>query len=524
MKRRVLIVHPDPNMILAIEDLLGELSESEGYDLSVMRARSRPVAEERARNESIHLVITALEMAADDKSPVGAGEQRRLGMELVRTLRTNMPGLAVIIVTGHVDEEVSDFTQSAGMRLAREGEKFADRLKSAVTQLLGPHQPDTPQRVVLSISLFKDRCTYQFQPEGGDARVGQTLPAIGQEQLKSLAEWSRDVDVGEKRWIRTLKLVGEELAQQLFYSTPANIAFSEAFHEWAGKVGIENIRVRFTMEDDDLHPIAVEAIKPRKDHEHWMLRNAIYRGQEPHGGGPASARPGLFQDDATSRGPISFLIIDADVPPNAIVKEGDLDLTLDPLPKLEEEVKAVEGLLLKLKAAGGPIGEVRIIRPADVPADGSFKELIENTLRDKKRKWHVLHYAGHTHYDAEHRLGYLFFPRGGIRPVEPVRIAEFALWLDNADTRFVFLSSCESAGQDFIYQLVKEHVPAIMGFMWKVNDALAREYAQSFYAHLLDGGQRSLEYACLAAKKDMYANYAEDPIWASPVLVMQVSV
>jgi len=95
--------------------------------------------------------------------------------------------------------------------------------------------------------------------------------------------------------------------------------------------------------------------------------------------------------------------------------------------------------------------------------------------------------------------------------------------LEEADTRFVFLSSCASAGQDFIYQLAKERVPAIMGFLWKVKDAPAREYATSFYQCLLEGQQNSLEYACLGAKKLMYARYRGDPIWASAVLVMQVS-
>ena len=63
-----------------------------------------------------------------------------------------------------------------------------------------------------------------------------------------------------------------------------------------------------------------------------------------------------------------------------------------------------------------------------------------------------------------------------------------------------------------------------MGFLWNVSDPKAREFAESFYDKLLAGKERSLEYACLAAKQEMHAKYENNPIWASPVLVMQVGV
>ena len=94
--------------------------------------------------------------------------------------------------------------------------------------------------------------------------------------------------------------------------------------------------------------------------------------------------------------------------------------------------------------------------------------------------------------------------------------------MKRSDTRFVFLSSCKSAKHDFIYHLAKHGIPAIMGFLWKVNDEKAKGYADSFYGHLLSDEERSPEYACLEAKREMHAKYEDDPIWASPVLVMQV--
>lgn len=57
-----------------------------------------------------------------------------------------------------------------------------------------------------------------------------------------------------------------------------------------------------------------------------------------------------------------------------------------------------------------------------------------------------------------------------------------------------------------------------------MNDPKAKEYAESFYKHLFGEKERSLEYACLEAKKEMFAKYKNSPIWASGVLVMRVGV
>jgi CHAT domain-containing protein len=201
-----------------------------------------------------------------------------------------------------------------------------------------------------------------------------------------------------------------------------------------------------------------------------------------------------------------------------IVSSKDLNLKLGPLRSAKEEVTAVEEFLSNLKKQGGPIGNVRLINRETVPAGGSFKQLVEDVLN--KGAWHVLHYAGHTYYDFQSRAGYLFYPRGD--GLEPIRVKELAWSLRKADTRFAFLNCCEGGQHDFIYHLAQEGVPAIMGFLWNVNDPSAKEYAKSFYRHLFGEKERSLEYACLEAKKEMQAK--DNPIWASAVLVMQVAI
>jgi hypothetical protein len=345
--------------------------------------------------------------------------------------------------------------------------------------------------------------------------------------LKKLVGESLRV-IDKPAWQEKLRRLGENLANKLFESTPGNLEFYEDLSMWNTKVGFENIKVRFSIEDR-LHSIAVEALRRRKkDLEPWMLRTAVYRGREPYGNGFMELRS-LFQDEETRNGPINILIIVADVGGNAVIQDEDLRLDrmrFDPLPKLKEEVAAMERLLSKLKAtAPRIIGQVRVIRKQDVPAGGSFEGLVNDVLN--KGPWHVVHYAGHTYLHTytdpqtkkQTHAGYLIFP--GKRTAEPVKIDVFASFLRNADTRLVFLCSCDSAQQDFIFHLAKQQVPAIIGFLWKVRDDRAVvDYVKSFYRHLFK--KRSLEYACLEAKKDMNNKYPDDPIWASSVLVIQV--
>jgi CheY-like chemotaxis protein len=515
--QQVLVVHPDKDMILALEELLDEVQQTKGCALSWSHARTQREAKEKAGpRRSFDLVVTSLEISEDDKASAAAGEQRRRGLELVRELRDARPEMAAILITGYVDSEVVAFTQSQGVGLVQEGAGFQDQLQSEIIRHLGLQKPEAPRRMDLEISLSADhRSSWRFVEGGKDLGNGQL--DVRPKRLIDLVQDSRDVRIGDHHFENDLKKVGEALADELFQATPLNLEFRDRFNFFSGKVGIENIRVRFAVQDT-LHPIAVEALKRIEEDRAWMLKTAVYRCQALTDG-----RAGLFQDEQTREQPINFLIIQADVPHDTIVDSEDLNLKLEPLPNVEKEVTEVVDLLSKLKEKGGPVGNVRVINRESVPAGGSFKQLVEDVLNEGK--WHVLHYAGHTHYDFQREgpqeIGYLFYPRDD--GFEPVRIKEVAWSLRKADTRFVFLSSCEGGQQDFIYHLSKVGVPAIMGFLWKVYDPDAKEYAKSFYWHLIGEKERSLEYACLEAKKERKAK-SNNPIWASAVLVMQVGV
>lgn len=337
-------------------------------------------------------------------------------------------------------------------------------------------------------------------------------------------EDSRWLHINEPGWEKELRRVGEELAQELFsQSTPANLQFWKDFQRAilaAG--GIENLRIRFIVQDD-FHPIALEALKERGE-EYLMLQAPVYRREEVMPTlSPFDSRC-LFSDQAPSREPLNFLLIQAQISTSYIFQEGDLkDVPLSSLDCLEDEIQSIEKSLYDLKAKGELIGEVRVLKPNDSDQDCLFSQAVYQVL--KENRWHVVHYGGHTYDDPNHKTGYVFFPtHSTLSPIEPVKIDLFALWLKHAHTQFLFLSSCKSAEQDFIYRLSREGIPSIMGFLWKVEDSKASEYAKCFYKYLLGGKKKSLEYACLQAKKEMHAKYRDNPIWAAPVLITQVGI
>ena len=316
MDKSVLIVHPNSDMILTIIGLLNEI-KSQGYRLSEKWAKTAIEAEQSfPAAEPVDLVITAVEIPEGTKPSVGAGEQCRRGLELVRRFRALSPGLATILVfAGQLDNELFAFTQSECCGLVVEGKGFQENLTNEIIKHVRPHKPEAPSRVNLEINLSTEPgySYYQFQPEGqlpGKSHPLTVTPSVLKELVdKSLRiEESLRVDIDNPAWKEELRRLGEDLANELFDSTPGNREFYEELSKWNTKVGFENIRVRFSVEDI-LHPIAVEALRRRKkDLEAWMLRTAVYRGHKPYEDGPTELRS-LFQDEETRNGPINFLII-----------------------------------------------------------------------------------------------------------------------------------------------------------------------------------------------------------------------
>src|SRR5690349_20876583 len=98
MDKRILIVHPNFDMIRTIINLLHEV-RSQGYRLSEKCARTAIEAEQSfPAAERVDLLITEVEIPEGTKPSAGAGEQCRRGLQLVRRLRGLSPGMATILV------------------------------------------------------------------------------------------------------------------------------------------------------------------------------------------------------------------------------------------------------------------------------------------------------------------------------------------------------------------------------------------------------------------------------------------
>lgn len=528
MDKSILIVHQDPEMILAIRDIIDNVSRGKGCEFVVRHAKTQMAAADLARTKTFDLVIVGLEIALDDTPQQPAGEHSKGGQDLIRTLRQIKDDMAAILITGHLDDDIYDFTEEEDVSLAREGKHFTELLIDKIEKsLLASGTGKTRHIVELEITLNRDGlCLYQIQREGL-AMTKPRLLDVSPELLNDLVEKSRDVHVldnDKKTWKRDLREIGESLLEELFSKkTNNNAAFLREFSMLEGAVhGLENIRIRFVVEET-LHPIALEALKEKEQQKFWMLTTPIYRRLERPIESIGLDPKGLFQDEETRTRPINILIINANVPEDVYLvdEERKLDLKIKHLKNLEQEVKSLDELFRNLKDKRGRIGNIRILEEATIPAGTTFAEEIEQTL--KSGNWHIVHYGGHTHFNSTDKVGYVFLPSKVFKKVEPIKIETFALWLRDC-ARFVFLSSCTSAEQAFMFRLASQGVSAIMGFLWSVEDQMARDFAESFYTYLFSGEEQSLEYAYWRAKVDMYDRHEDNPIWATPVLVTEVGI
>jgi hypothetical protein len=156
-----------------------------------------------------------------------------------------------------------------------------------------------------------------------------------------------------------------------------------------------------------------------------------------------------------------------------------------------------------------------------VPQRGSFRRVLSDMFAEKE-PWHLVHYAGHSHYAD--KLGYLVLPHVGSAAdddAEPdyVGSSDFARWLRR--TRFMYLSSCRGSSQGFVYDLCKQRVPAVAGFRWNIDDDKAQRHSQTFYEELF--ATRSIEAALFAAWNHMYGRHRKNPVWAASQLVLQLA-
>ena len=512
------MIFPNPNLLDVVRDILEEKLFGNGQHHLIHEARNQADALELLDSRRYDLIITHLHIPENRKSSVIEKEER--GLALLQSLAlgdawTQIPGIVVTVkAEPRLYDAVSDLKDC--YMVIEGSEDWHDRLMKCCKKALSPgHVQEEKKSGKLEIYLDLGHKQGYYTLKGiGVPYDDQGLIPINCDSMKDLARRSRNIGrVPKDMWRDELLSIGKTLVKEIFLNTPNLHSHFESMVDALGGGG-ENVKIRFIIEKE-VHPIVLEALFMRD--KHLMLYAPIYRTIKVEGG--PWPYP-LFQDEETQRGQINCLIIEADAwgrVPGVKNKNGE-ELELDKLKHVQEECESLDCYLRKNKNLFR-IGRVEWIRQS--PANKSFAEYVKEVLTSKDNKWHIVHFAGHSYYDSDDSedTGYVFFP--GRPDPEAVSIANFSIWLrSHRSTRLIYLSSCHSSEEGFIFQLARHSIPAIIGFRWEVGDDMAAKHSETFYQHLFE--EKNLEYAFLKTRNQMYQDHKNDRIWAAPMLVLQM--
>lgn len=535
---KILIVFPPSNDDVA--DLLRDTLETQvklnDHQVVVHQARHETGAWDRLRQSKYDLIITDLYLPKDKNS--GLKEEEQLGLTLLQELEKEktykkIPKIFVVprkevklyeavqnfYWTKIVSYEDIDNFQFEILKLIKQ----ALSLKTPSEKLL-EHEYNKYVKLFGDIDIFLD-------PDKivGDAIEGLFIIKTGnysyppqrlffkRDKFETLIEQSDEL-MDEKdygKWEKKLRRIGLDLYDEMF----SNEIFQKHFNQLKGMVvrkkeDIRNIRIKFNI-TKGCHSILFEAFLEDPEAQFWMLRAPIYRGLYIEGISPTDQYKRLFEGH--EHNPLNCLIIQADTQGHvANMKCGEErdDLLLDRLFHLKDECDWLEHDFFPRLQQQGLVQTVRKI--AEQPGQDFYATVISAL---EECTWHLIHYAGHSvygQYKQGKETGYLIFPdpNGLI-----VKAIEFFCMHLRHNIGFIYLSSCRSAGSEFVFEMANHKVPAIVGFRWDIEDSLAFQFTKTFYEYLFT--KKSLETAFLESRRAMYEYDRESRIWAAPILIIQ---
>ena len=558
MSTDILLVFPKAqrDMTKHLRELLEEIPPVKETDGEVKIVRNVKAAWQSLEERHFALII-AHRYLPSDKSPLDPEtREAQLGLGFLKDLSEKKEHPPSILVAPVRDEDLINAVKHLpGCKLVQEGGSFFDDVQDEAQKFLGrvsypelasqltskAREPSRPQgyvdiRLHMSPrSLSFTLSTYEMFIIDEDNKKGKVK--IGEVDLdwrtfQNLAKKSKNMeDFGESpSWMEELKQVGDSLWRELCLGYSK---FRDHFTEHVQEVnGIENTRIRFWMrmvdrdEDEqmaslskEMYAVLLEALWDDQ-RTFLMLQAPIYRDISISNFEDMIPLP-LF-DPRAKEDAINCLIIEADTSTDDNTEvylkwpgKTPQKIKLEELKHIKGEKGECELLenYLKRDAPQGMIGKVHRLVKKDVPEKMTFKDWVFQVLEDEG-PWHLVHYAGHS-LIANDEEGYVFLPGKNIP--EEVKIKEFGRFLRKAKVRFLYLSSCQSSKDDFVFQLASQGVPAILGFRWSIVDDKAKEFALKFYEYLFE--YRSTDQAFLKARCYVH-KYADNPIWASPMLVI----
>jgi CHAT domain-containing protein len=218
----------------------------------------------------------------------------------------------------------------------------------------------------------------------------------------------------------------------------------------------------------------------------------------------------LFRDEASRSQRVDCLLVAAD-------PRGNRETNVAALDHVPLEIAQIAQALRAARRAGANVGLVVTLRLGRHPGKTATERLGEVLAR---RRWRLVHFAGHSHVhlDAAGQLQGSLVLSAAQR--EEIDFSDFVAYLPGA--QFLFASSCGSADQAFLQRAMQEAIPAVLGYLWPVDDAEARSLAVHFYRALFTPGgaaYQSLGRALAQARSRMFRLQAVGAIWASAVLL-----
>jgi hypothetical protein len=492
MPINILFVTDNQEEFIALDEELASTGGDGSENLSLQSVPSERSAKNALSDGAgaFKLVIAPLRIREKPSSPVDKNEQR--GLDLLKYVLTNQMGIPTLLIAPTYPDGLSDgihFVPSGG-GMIQEVAKQARRLVQR-----------TPSRLLEVEIVVTDETHWNVKLRGcGFPYESDDVLVLDARTMADVTDYSKDLSLpGYERWKEKLRMTGDSLFGALQKNPAIYASLVKGLIEAGGE---ENSRVRFLV-SSGVHDLALEALLcPQAIDLYWMLQAPVYRrlrSQQP------SASGTLFEGGQR----IETLIIEA--PASGLAQNPDV--LLPELTAISAECRNLQDSLKKNQANFNVADPVYVGPIPGQPMAKRVQELLES------REWGIVHYAGHSHFDASKKTGYVFFPGESKGAIEAVDITKFSGWLRKA--KFVYLSSCRSGAGQFMFELASRRVSNLVGFRWPINDDLASQFASLFYENLFS--TRSFEQAYLKGRKKMHSDHPDDRIWAAPLLIMQLN-